>query len=431
MAGFLQKLIGINSPSSGSGIAFPKKAKYKSPKGKDSVFDFEDVESSVDTKAAVFETAEGNGTYIQHNGNTSGRFPISAIFHGQDYKQRADVFIASLLEPGVGILTHPSYGRNVSVVPVGEVKRTDTFATGHGQTIVDVFFYETVGLKEEGENIASLFDDLANVSAVIFSDGVNLSNPVSKASFKTKVKAFANNFKMTMRAASGNVARINYAIEDTGDSLARGMDTLAGEPLALARQCQLLIGEPRRQNTYVKGKLDAYNNLARDIFTQTLNEPSKYRKDVVNTFHFNRLCAVSILSDMAGLSVETEEFKTRTEYIETIELIESLYDSFVDWNDAGFDLYSGELADEATTNKNLFELERIIRSTILTLLQKAGYALTTIYMVLDADRTPIDLCFELYKTASDETLDLFYISNGLVGNECILIPKGKEIVYFR
>ena len=45
-----------------------QKASYKGPSGFSVDFDYDDIESTVETKAAVFENAVGNGTYVQSNG---------------------------------------------------------------------------------------------------------------------------------------------------------------------------------------------------------------------------------------------------------------------------------------------------------------------------------------------------------------------------
>jgi hypothetical protein len=50
-------------------------------------------------------------------------------------------------------------------------------------------------------------------------------------------------------------------------------------------------------------------------------------------------------------------------------------------------------------------------------------------VTLASDRTPLDLVAEFYGGAIDE-LDAFIESNGLTGDEIILVPAGREVVYY-
>jgi prophage DNA circulation protein len=272
MASFLKDTIGIGAAiQSADTVTFPKKGQYKGPSGRVSKFDFEDVESSISTKAVAFESASGDGTYIQPNGITGGRFPMNCCFHGTGHKERADAFTASLLESGVGLLTHPSYSRNIYVVPVGEINRSDPFVSGSGQTIISVQFYETTGIKiGDSKGLPQLYESFAESAALDFERSTKLSDPVDQASFKNRVRQITKTVSTALKKASGAVAKVNHAIEDTGDAINRGMDTMVGQPLALARQCQMLVSEPRRQKNLTFSKLDAYNNLAADIFARSV-----------------------------------------------------------------------------------------------------------------------------------------------------------------
>jgi prophage DNA circulation protein len=404
---------------------------YKSPSGQVVTFDYEDIESSVGKKTAVFESAVGNGTYVQSNGSTSGRFPMRCYFSGFSYEALAETFLSAILEDGEGVLTHPVFG-DITVVPVGQVTRIDPLKSGAGQVIYDVEFYETVGLQigETGGN-AQVFDSLMEVSAMDFSNNVQLADPVDKASFRNKLKSALKKMSDAIKKASGAVAKVNEAIEDTGDSINRGMDTLLGEPLALARQTQLLIGEPRRQASLTNSKALAYQNLAQDIFTGTLAEPSKYAKEAINLFHLNKMMAQSYLGNTAMLLDESTEYLTKADYINAAERLLALREDYQAWHDDNFDSLELTTISEANTDTGdgLAELNQLLSSVASGLIARSFEAKTEMREPIASDRTPLDLCYELYGTTAFDVLDHFVNLNDLVGDEFFLIPKGREIVW--
>lgn len=435
MTSFLANLTGAGETfTSKNPLKFPKKGKYKSPSGKISTFDFEDVESHIATKAAVFESVGGNGTYVQPNGITSGRFPMNCLFHGPKHKELADYFTGSCLETtGPGMLTHPSYSRDIFVVPVGEIARIDNFVTAANQTIISISFYETTGLQIGAKKgLQQLFDSFSELAAVDFAASIQLKKPGELSAFKSRLRAIMKTITTAMKKASGAVAKVNQGIEDAGDSINRGMDIMVGQPLALARQCQMMIGEPRRQNVLVTGKFDAYKNLAKDIFNRTIAEPMRYSNDIANQFHMNRLITKSIVANSAMLYTNTSELKKRKEFLDTADAIKTLKSDLQEWNDANYAVLGGEyLTTEATDmGGGDEELQDLVSAISGQLVAQSFSGLTEIKKELESDRTPLDLCFELYGTTEWSIFDQFVESNNLIGDEYFLIPKGRIIAQY-
>ena len=122
-----------------------REAAYTSPSGARTAFNYEDVSRSVDKKTTGYEFPDADGTYVQDLGRSGRKYPIRAFFWGNDYDQEADGFEAGLLERGVGKLDHPIYG-SIDVVPFGSIKRRDDLKTAANQAVVEVTFWETVGI---------------------------------------------------------------------------------------------------------------------------------------------------------------------------------------------------------------------------------------------------------------------------------------------
>jgi prophage DNA circulation protein len=416
----------------GTPYTTPGKAIYQSPSGAKIPFDYEDITSSVATKSAVFELAAGDGTYVQPGRRTGGRFPMMVFFSGKDRMKKASAFLKALLEPGQGVLTHPVYG-DVAVIPVGDIGRSDPFVSAGNQVVFTVDFYETTGLQIGQEsNRKSMFDSLMDASAVDFSEKVALGDVVDAASFKNKVTAVTKSIKAALKRASQGVGAITQKIEDAGDSIDRGIDLLVGQPLALARQTQILIGEPRRQVSGARAKLAAYKDLAGSIFSGTTAELSSYTKDYVNSFHQDKMVASAIVANSAMLAADTDDFFTRLDYINAADDLEALLDDYQGWHDENYAAIESSDIDGATvdTGDGLSELRELAAASISDLITRSLQAKTQFKTAITSDRTPIDLCFELYGTTKHDTMDLFLYTNQVAGDEHFLIPKGREIVWY-
>jgi hypothetical protein len=129
---------------------------------------------------------------------------------------------------------------------------------------------------------------------------------------------------------------------------------------------------------------------------------------------------------------ETGEFTKKLEYIGAAAAIKTLLDDLQAWNDLNYaEITPDYLEDGATdTGDGLEDLQDLVNSVIGLLVSKSFDALTEMRKPLESDRTPYDLCFELYGTAINDVLDVFIESNDLAGDEIFLIPKGREIVWY-
>ena len=109
-------------------------------KGDRFVFDFENVNLSVDKKTTAFNFPDVDGTYVQDLGHTGLRYPLRVFFWGDNYDDISNAFLNSLLEKGIGKLEHPLYGVK-DVVPFGSITRRDDLKTAANQAVFEVTFF--------------------------------------------------------------------------------------------------------------------------------------------------------------------------------------------------------------------------------------------------------------------------------------------------
>jgi len=406
-----------------------KKAQYKSPSGRVIPFQYMDLEESVEKKTVAFETAIGDGTYVQDNGRTGGRFPFLCILSGGNYDERAEAFMSAMLERGEGILTHPLHG-NINVVPFGEIVRGDQLSSAAGQALFGVSFFETTGIKIGGAGgLKQLFDNYNDTASVDFGDNLNTSDAADKANFITKAKAAVKKTKSVMRKISDGQTKTQKSIDSMGDSLYNGIDLIVGSPVMLARQTQIMIGEPARIAGNARAKLSGYGNLIADIFGQTFGGNDHEKTADKNDLHLSKLYAGAMIASSA-LTNEKPDYCTRKDYVTAAFDMRTLMDDFQAWQDASYLAVAESLVDVSATDTGdgADLLNELVSNAVAGLLQLSFDAKTEMYMETTSARTPLDLCYELYGTTSQ--LDFFCSTNDLSGDEIFLIEKGRSIVWY-
>jgi len=421
-----------------------KKASYTSPSGQVVPFEFADLQDSVEKKTTAFESAVGDGTYIQDSGRTSGRFPMVVAVTGNDYDMKAQAFMSALLERGEGILNHPIYGK-ITVVPFGEISRADNLASGAGQAIFTVAFYETTGLQiGGGGGVPQLYDSFLDASAVDFSNKLDLGDAADKANFITKAKAIVAKTKAVMAKISEGQALLQKSVEAIGDSLNSGIDLLVGQPLMLARQTQVLLGEPARQISSIRAKIEGYKDLAAQIFEQTFGSSDHEQTADKNNFHLVKLIsgttiaasalaasvsvkAVSKIELGTATALTVSEITTRTDLINTAIALQTMLDDYQAWHDASYTAIAETEVNIAATDDGggVTELSAVISAAIAETISASFNAMVEYRTVLDSDRTPLDLAFEF-----GTDFNFFCNSNNLSGDELFIIPRGREVVRY-
>jgi hypothetical protein len=287
---------------------------------------------------------------------------------------------------------------------------------------------------------------------VDFADKVNLSDVSDAKNFATKATAAIKKTAAVMKKISSGIAKVQSAVEGIGDSLLRGVDLFVGQPLMMARQLQVLIGEPARQFQSIKAKLDGYANMAAGIFSQTFSEENYEKVANKNAFHFAKLNAGAHVAAMALVSagnaapsaagatelvtraelVTRTELVTRADFIRTADNLRTQLESIQAWQDASFvALAANETrVDQAATDSGSgsMELAQLVSAAMAQLITASFDARTAYSFELRSDRTPLDLCFEWY--GSTDELNFLCDTNGLSGSEHFMIPKGRRVVRY-
>lgn len=382
-------------------------------------FTYEDVSRSVEKKTAAFNFPDADGIFIQDRGNSGRKYPIRAIFHGEDCDLEASVFEAALLQRGVGKLEHPIYG-TVDVVAFGRISRRDDLKSAANQAIVEVVFWETTGAAypsnqtDPASDIDAAVQSYNEKKAESFEDSGALSTATGRATFKNRYLGALGAVSSALEPIAAATDEVKAVFDNIADSIALSIDVLIGEPLVLASQTSILMQTPARSTATILSKFDGYSLL----LDQILGGSAPTDPDA---FNGSDLFAAGIMTGLVTSATNTQ-FDTKENTLNAAELLLEQFSKYTDWRDntdPGID-----------TGEAYQQLQEAVAITAGFLVDVSFTLKREASIVLDRDKTIINVAAELYGSVDDDTLNTLINTNKLTGSEIIELPRGRTIVYY-
>jgi hypothetical protein len=406
-----------------------REAAYTSPSGTRLSFSYENVAKSVEKRTTGFEFPDADGTYVQDLGHGGRKYPLRVFFWGDDYDQESDAFEDLLLERGTGKLDHPIYG-SVDVVPFGAISRRDDLKTAANQSIIEVTFWETVGLvypssqDDAGADVLTSVSEYGSAISDNISGSLLLDKAIERASFKNTYESLLDSVTSGLQSIADAQDNVRDQFDAISDSISNGIDVLIQDPLTLAFQTVNLIQAPARALSDIRARLNAYGGLLR-LVTGGDRSVSKPGNDSINAnqFYVNDLYASTYISGSI-LSVVNNQFSTKTEALGAADQIISDFDNLTVWRDDNY-----ESLGEVDSGQSYQKLQEAVALTAGFLVEISFSLKQERKICVDRNRTIIDLSAEIYGSV-DENLDFLIASNDLSGSEILELPKGRQIVYY-
>lgn len=406
-----------------------QEAAYNSPNGTRQVFQYEDVKRTVEKKTAAFNFPDANGTYIQEFGHSGRQFPLRAFFSGDNCDIEANSFEDLLIESGIGKLEHPIYG-TVDVVPFGAITRRDELKTAANQAVVEVTFWETIGVvypTGQGDPSAAVLNavnEFNDASANELDGALVLDTAIEEVSFQNIYEDLLDSARAGLQAIADTQGAVKRTFDTVYASINEGIDTLIADPLTLAFQTSILIQAPARAEENITARLKAYRDLAESIILgeNAVQEPG-YDSRPSNKYHLQDAYAMGYVAGSV-LSVINTQFDNKTEALASAEEILAQFEQVVAWRDLNY----ASLA-ELDTGTAYQQLQEAVALAAGFLVLISFNLKQERRVVLDRARTIVDLAAELYGSVDDQ-LDFLINTNQLTGSEILELPAGKEIVYY-
>lgn len=402
-----------------------REAAYTSPSGVRFSFEYEDVGRNFERKGAALEFPDADGTYVQDLGPTGRRYPMRFILWGEDYDQQATAFENALAERGTGKLEHPAYG-TIQTVPLGRVARRDDLKTAGNQAIIEVTLWETleqiypIGQSDRGASVLSSVDNFNAASAAQFAKVNPTEDPKARSWLESALVAS----KTGLETVANSQADVSKQFRTLFNSVNDNTTALIDDPLSLATQTTLFLQSPARAvAASVQSRLVAFNALLSTL----VGAPDNTSPTSAQDLYAQDLYAMTYVTG-GILSVVNTEFQTRTGAIEAAEEVLNQFETAVTWRDEQYLAYAER--GETDTGEAYQALQDATALTVGFLVEISFTLAQERSIVLDRNRSIVDLAAELYQDAPDEHLDFLVNSNKLSGDEIIELPVGREIVYY-
>jgi hypothetical protein len=407
---------------------------YTPPSGIRMTFLYEDLSREVDKRTAIFRFASVDGGYVQDNGFSERRYPLRCIFAGPSHDLAATAFELALLERGVGRLDHPFYG-SFDAIPFGTITRRDDLKSAANQSIIEVTFFATLGAlypsqqtSPRNELLAAL-DAFDAAAAEQFNEVTDLSTAAARAATATTTRGLLQTVSAAIGGIADGVATVSHAFRDAQAAVNYGVDVLVGQPLQLALQVTNLVRAPAIARVGLQSRLDGYRQLAQSIFGSTALTTlqsaalSGLQLRLTNGFHTADLFAASAVTGALRSCIE-EDFTSKPEALNAASDVLSQFDAFVAWHENAFQTL-GQV-DPGTTYQALLHATAVAAGYLIN----ASFALVPERrLVLDRDRTLLDVAAELFGSVDDRLDDLIN-TNGFTGAEILELPRGTSVAYY-
>lgn len=426
-----------------------KEGAYKSPSGTRIPFSFTEVSRETPLRRAEFSFNGLNEDYVQDNGHGSRRYPLVCYFNGRDHDKIATSFEAALLEKGIGTLEHPLYG-SFPCIAVGSITRRNDLVSGNNQSVVEVTFSTTLprvypaGQSYPKSEILAGINDFNLAAALSFSDNVRLNTVARQAEFKSTIRKTLGVIRQTFNEAQGLTAEVRRSYEEQQALINESIDVLVGQPLLLAQALTGLILAPARTLAGYKARLEGYGRMLQGIlaaFSGSDSGPgaSSLPESIVAQRNAFYLADFTSMTAVAGSTISSTDsvYRTRPEALDAADQILTQFDSAVTWRDERMTELSEASPETSVEGGAIIDIGTSYQTLQESVAQAAGFLVESSFqlvperaVVLERNRTILDLCGQLYGSTSNERLGFLIQSNDLSGDQILELKRGDKILYY-
>ena len=389
---------------------------------------------SMDKKLGLFEFPKVKGTKVQDLDIGSARYPLTIFFDGENHDQESDRFFKACSERGVWNIIHPVKGsldlqlisvkENIEPVESGNVTQFDM------EWIEPLKDSEVPSLFQQRSTIDSQIDELNSTSSDQIDSNVLQETAAQTSSFEATVNSVVKSVEKFLAPVYELQAEINSQVL----SIKRGVNSLLSAPVldivSIAGQIQALVQLPALAIADVNSRIEAYQGFisaALDFSPDTAQTKDR------NIVAVQELALTSALASISFVS-STGELASRLQAIELINLNTELFKDITDALDATQELFKDEIIDDQyfSQSESYSDALLMISQTISYLLRSAFDLSIEKRFVLEKMRSPIEITISEYGDLGEDDInfDLFITSNGLKGNDILILPEGREVLVY-
>jgi len=407
-----------------------------SPEGNSFSAKWQSGPRSIEKKLGIFLYPKVKGNIVQDLDINSARYTINLFFEGSDHDKTAADFFRACGERGTWTVIHPVHGfvdlQLVSAKEVNDPIRSANITEFQTDWIESI---DPLTLKTKAELIAEIEEKVKdlNVSAAQqFADNLNQNaNEFSRAVQSATEKAVLISDVATkplfdsIDALDTTITAIQSAINDTITQTTILTDGLAG-------QLQQLTQLPALGNGDARSKFNAFDDLvdsAADILPATVTKPQIAK----NEASVAELSMVSAIGSIAISAVQST-LGTRVEAVSLAEFATDFLDKVTETLDnSQADFQDTDFVDQYFSQTQSFDQAVNLIATVNTYLRTVAPSLRVEKrFTIDRPRSPIEITITEYGDLgdNDSNFDLFIDTNGLKGDQILLLDRNTEVVIY-
>ncbi|KPK96005.1 hypothetical protein AMJ80_02370 [bacterium SM23_31] len=383
---------------------------------------------------AIFNYPKVKGSIVQDLDVNSSRYPMTIYFEGPDNDIESQRFQAAFNETGLWTVVHPVLGEKI-LQPLSFSPLIDPVGSGN-ITAVTTEWVEPISdqlilsVQELAQRIQEQQEQLGVQSAAQFEQNVTQDTAAERLAVTKLTGESLTAYEQTLQ----NLAELNADINEQVASIQQEIQDTIIQPVidiqSLAGQVQSLIELPGLVVNDFFSRLESYSSFATSIFNLS---PDTTDTEGINEVSTQEVFLSAVIG-MTGIIAITADFQTRPEAIQAIEDVNNLFLTITETLDSIQSNFSDNPIDIQyfSQSQSFSNAALLIAYTSAYLLEASIDLKIEKRFTLEKDRAPIEIVITEYGNTgeNDENLELFIATNGLKGNDILILPAGREVVVY-
>jgi len=325
----------------------------------------------------------------------------------------------ALSEKGVSTLYHPRFG-DIDVIP-SSWSQSENLVNSLGRADFKIEFIKINKKTRFPSTTKAIDGEIVVTSSSAISKSIDNSGDILAVNSKdysklkefstSSIDSFFSNFQEVLNASQDSLSNAILV----SNEIVNNIDVLMSDPINLYSKISNLISIPAQIAIKCSQKIISYLNHVKSISEFVPESYAQARACIEQLFYC--LGFSSQASTVGTFTSRSEVISSSDYYGETLSIFFSKIES-VEASVAGFSAKVDTISDIS----NSVSISRD------ALIDRAFSLKSEKRITLKSNRTPIDLVYEL--TGSISGVEELISSNKLSGNEIVLIPQGKQILYY-
>lgn len=371
----------------------------------------------------VFNYIDVAGSQVQRNQPRGRRFSIEIYFIGDDTIDVSERFRRSAADRRPWTIFHPFYDE-LTVQPISlrfdNTQYNITRITGEVlETIPDDFPRQTQDVVEQ---IALDKEEVDQTGAETFGNQIADLQPSESNLIGNTVDILESSGNTVLEEAEDQVNFRNLVL-----TAQRELNTILTRPIQTLRAIQATINFPALVSQSVRARVD---NLI-DSFNRVIESVTNVANITRNEKVYGEASGAAIISAMTLATTTNRDEQTREQIQGVIDDVFATYSSYLTTLDGFQTTLQTEVNSYAPDPNLQAQLSQLMFSTLAALNDITLDSQQEVTIINEANSNPVLLAHRVYGLDDqDVNLNRFIDTNNLSLNELLIIPKGRELLYY-